>query len=108
MFRVKLFKKTAAKNYRKNIMKAMILAAGFGKRLGVLTRDIPKPLIQIKGKALIDYHLEKLISTGLSSVSINVNYLADKIMEHVQSKFYGKLELICSHEENILDTGGGV
>ena len=68
MFRVRLFKKTAAKNYRKNIMKAMILAAGFGKRLGVLTRDIPKPLIQIKGKALIDYHLEKLISAGFSSV----------------------------------------
>ena len=108
MFRVKLFKKTAAKNYRKNIMKAMILAAGFGKRLGVLTRDIPKPLIQIKGKALIDYHLEKLISAGFSSVSINVHYLADKIIDHVQSKFSGKIELIFSHEENILGTGGGV
>ena len=89
-------------------MKAMILAAGFGKRLGVLTRDIPKPLIQIKGKALIDYHLEKLISAGFSSVSINVHYLANKIVDHVQSKFSGKIELIFSHEEDILGTGGGV
>ena len=108
MFGVKLFKKTAAKNNRKNTMKAMILAAGFGKRLGDLTRDIPKPLIEIKGKALIDYHIEKLISAGFSSVSINVHYLADKIINHVQSKFSGKIELIFSHEENILGTGGGV
>ena len=108
MFGVKLFKQTAAKNNRKNTMKAMILAAGFGKRLGDLTRDIPKPLIEIKGKALIDYHIEKLISAGFSSVSINVHYLADKIINHVQSKFSGKIELIFSHEENILGTGGGV
>ena len=108
MFGVKLFKQTAAKNNRKNTMKAMILAAGFGKRLGDLTRDIPKPLIEIKGKALIDYHIEKLISAGFSSVSINVHYLADKIIDHVQSKFSGKIELIFSHEENILGTGGGV
>ena len=86
-------------------MKAMILAAGFGKRLGVLTRDIPKPLIQIKGKALIDYHLEKLISAGFSSVSINVHYLADKIIDHVQSNFTGKIELFISHEVNILEKG---
>ena len=60
-------------------MKVMILAAGFGKRLGALTRDIPKPLIEVRGKPLIDYHLEKLISAGFNSVSINVHYLANKI-----------------------------
>ena len=89
-------------------MKAMLLAAGYGKRLGALTKDTPKPLIEVKGKALIDYHLEKLISAGFSSVSINVHYLANKIIDHVQSKFSGKIELIFSHEEDILGTGGGV
>ena len=89
-------------------MKAMLLAAGYGKRLGALTKDTPKPLIEVKGKALIDYHLEKLISAGFSSVSINVHYLANKIIDHVQSKFFGKIELIFSHEEDILGTGGGV
>tara|TARA_X000000950_G_scaffold220731_1_gene265865 strand:+ start:11554 stop:12195 length:642 start_codon:yes stop_codon:yes gene_type:complete len=89
-------------------MKAMLLAAGYGKRLGALTKDTPKPLIEVKGKALIDYHLEKLISAGFSSVSINVHYLANKIVDHVQSKFSGKIELIFSHEEDILGTGGGV
>ena len=69
-------------------MKAMLLAAGYGKRLGALTKDTPKPLIEVKGKALIDYHLEKLISAGFSSVSINVHYLANKIVDHVQSKFW--------------------
>ena len=49
-------------------MKAMILAAGFGKRLGHLTQNTPKPLIQVKGKALIDYHLEKLIKSGFETV----------------------------------------
>ena len=89
-------------------MKAMLLAAGYGKRLGALTKDTPKPLIEVKGKALIDYHLEKLISAGFSSVSINVHYLANKIVDHVQSKFSGKIELIFSHEVDILGTGGGV
>tara|TARA_X000001036_G_scaffold431139_1_gene464937 strand:+ start:1793 stop:2434 length:642 start_codon:yes stop_codon:yes gene_type:complete len=89
-------------------MKAMLLAAGYGKRLGALTKDTPKPLIEVKGKALIDYHLEKLISAGFSSVSINVHYLANKIVDHVQSKFSEKIELIFSHEEDILGTGGGV
>lgn len=89
-------------------MKAMILAAGFGKRLGTLTRDMPKPLIEVRGKPLIDYHLEKLISADFSSVSINVHYLANKIIDHVQSKFSGKIEVIFSHEEDILGTGGGV
>ena len=56
-------------------MKAMILAAGFGKRLGRLTQNTPKPLIQVKGKALIDYHLEKLIKSGFEMVVINLHYL---------------------------------
>ena len=52
-------------------MKAMILAAGFGKRLGELTKRKPKPLLEVKGKPLIDYHIEKLIFAGFKTIAIN-------------------------------------
>ncbi len=89
-------------------MKAVILAAGFGKRLGNLTEKNPKPLIEVQGKPLIDYHLEKLINAGFDSVSINVHYMAEKIIDHVNSRFLGKIDIHFSHEKEILGTGGGV
>ena len=89
-------------------MKAMILAAGFGKRLGRLTQNTPKPLIQVKGKALIDYHLEKLIKSGFETVVINLHYLGEQIEEHITSNFSGKIKIIFSHEKEILGTCGGI
>ena len=89
-------------------MKAMILAAGFGKRLGRLTQNIPKPLIQVQGKALIDYHLEKLIKSGFETVVINLHYLGEQIEEHITSNFSGKIKIIFSHEKEILGTCGGI
>ena len=74
-------------------MKAVLLAAGFGKRLGSLTKKTPKPLIEVQGKPLIDYHLEKLIKAGFNSVSINVHYMAEKIIDHVNEKFLGKIDI---------------
>ena len=89
-------------------MKAMILAAGFGKRLGQLTKNTPKPLIQVKGKALIDYHLDKLIKSGFELVVINLHFLGEQIEKHVTSKFSGKIKIIFSHEKEILGTRGGI
>lgn len=89
-------------------MKAMILAAGFGKRLGALTKERPKPLLEIKGKPLIDYHLEKLVSAGFESVVVNVHYLGNDIINHVKNQFSDKINLVFSHEEEILGTGGGI
>lgn len=89
-------------------MKAVLLAAGFGKRLGSLTKKTPKPLIEVQGKPLIDYHLEKLIKAGFNSVSINVHYMAEKIIDHVNKKFLGKIDINFSYEKEILGTGGGV
>ena len=89
-------------------MKAMILAAGFGKRLGHLTQNTPKPLIQVKGKALIDYHLDKLIKSGFEMVVINLHYLGEQIEEHIASNFSGKIKIIFSHEKEILGTCGGI
>ena len=89
-------------------MKSMILAAGYGKRLGNLTKDTPKPLIEVKGKALIDFHIDKLIAIGCEKIVINVHYLAEKIINHVSAKYIDAIDIIFSHEENILGTGGGI
>ncbi|MAI03382.1 MAG: nucleotidyltransferase family protein [Amoebophilaceae bacterium TMED152] len=89
-------------------MKSMILAAGYGKRLGNLTKDTPKPLIEVKGKALIDFHIEKLIAIGCKKIVINVHYLAEKIINHVSAKYIDAIDIVFSHEENILGTGGGI
>ena len=89
-------------------MKSMILAAGYGKRLGNLTQDTPKPLIKVKGKALIDFHIEKLIAIDCNKIVINVHYLAEKIIKHVSEKYIDVIDIVFSHEENILGTGGGI
>ena len=89
-------------------MKAMILAAGFGKRLGELTKSKPKPLLEVKGKPLIDYHIEKLISSGFKTIAINTHYLGAQISDHVIENFGQKLEIHISHEKQLLGTGGGI
>ena len=89
-------------------MKAMILAAGFGKRLGELTKNKPKPLLKVKGKPLIDYHIEKLISAGFKTIAINTHYLGNQISDHVISIFGQDVEIIISHENELLGTGGGI
>ena len=89
-------------------MKAMILAAGFGKRLGELTKRKPKPLLEVKGKPLIDYHIEKLIFAGFKTIAINTHYLGAQISDHVINNFGQKIEIHISHENQILGTGGGI
>ena len=90
-------------------MKAMILAAGRGERLRPLTDEIPKPLIEVGGRSLLERHLDNVRSAGIETVVINLGWLGDKIVEHVGSgKRYG-LKVIYSQEgNNILETGGGI
>jgi MurNAc alpha-1-phosphate uridylyltransferase len=64
-------------------MKAMILAAGYGKRLRPLTDHIPKPLVPVGGKPLIVHHLEKIANSGISEVVINLGHLGSKIPEFI-------------------------
>ena len=89
-------------------MKAMILAAGFGRRLGEFTKSKPKPLIEVKGKPLIDYHIEKLISAGFRTIAINTHYLGAQISDHVIHNFGQKVDIHISHEKKLLGTGGGI
>ena len=86
--------------------KAMILAAGFGKRLAPLTNDTPKPLLKVGDQSLLDYHQNILKNMGFTEVVINTHYLAEKISHHIQN-----LPVLRSHltfEKEILDTGGGI
>ena len=89
-------------------MKAMILAAGFGKRLGHLTQSTPKPLIKVKGQPLIKYHISKLLAADYSQIVINTHYLSDEIINYVENEFNNDPRIIFSTEKEILGTGGGI
>jgi len=85
-----------------------ILAAGLGTRLRPLTDTVPKPLIEVNGKPLIAYHLERLSREGFHRVRINLHYLPEKIREYVGSGSKWGLDVSFSFEPVLLDTGGGV
>ena len=88
-------------------MKAMILAAGLGKRLRPLTEKTPKPLIPVKGKKLIDYSLDLVRAAGVKDIVINCHYLADQIEAY--ARHLEGLNVFLSDERNeLLETGGGV
>lgn len=89
-------------------MKAMILAAGLGQRMRPLTDYLPKPLLSVNGKTLLDYHLEKIQQAGIREVIINLAYLGDKIREHLQQHPYPQLKIIFSQEPEPLETGGAL
>ena len=90
-------------------MRAMILAAGRGERLRPLTDEIPKSLVEVRGKSLLERHLEHVRSAGIKTVVINLGWLGDKIVERIGSGSRYGLEVIYSQEgEDILETGGGI
>jgi NDP-sugar pyrophosphorylase family protein len=86
----------------------LLLAAGFGKRLGELTKDKPKPLVEVGGKPLIDWNLELLAHHGIEQVVINLHYLGEKIREHVGDGSSWGLSVVYSEEPVLLDTGGAI
>lgn len=90
-------------------MRAMILAAGRGERLRPLTDKIPKSLVEVRGRSLLERHLEHLRAGGIRTVVINLGWLGEQIVERVGSgQGYG-LEVIYSQEgEDVLETGGGI
>ena len=89
-------------------MKAMVLAAGYGKRLRPLTDRIPKPLVPIGGKPMIEHHLEKLSSAGFTEVVINLGHLGSLIPKALGNGDRWGLTLSYSDEgPDPLETGGG-
>ena len=86
---------------------AFILAAGLGARMRPLTDDRPKPLIELGGRPLIDYVLERFIAAGVTRFVINVHYRADQMRDHLAAR--GDCDIIISDETGqLLDSGGGI
>lgn len=89
-------------------MRAMILAAGLGKRMRPLTANLPKALLKVRGKPLIEHQIEKLVAAGVSGIVINHFYLGDMIEAAVgDGKRFG-VEISYSREATRLDTAGGI
>ncbi|MFK4824574.1 nucleotidyltransferase family protein [Paenochrobactrum sp. BZR 588] len=87
--------------------KAMVLAAGLGKRMRPITDTIPKPMVRVAGKTLIDYGLDSLAQAGVEQAVINVHYLADILEAHLQNRH--DLAISISNERaELLDSAGGI
>ena len=87
---------------------AIILCAGFGKRMLPLTKKTPKPLIKINGITLLENTINFLVLIGIKNIIINSHYLHKKISQFLKSKkFDVKIKLVIENKE-ILDTGGGI
>ncbi len=89
-------------------MKAMVFAAGFGTRMGELSKTTPKCLVEVGGKTMLEHVIERLKSFGVGEVVINLHHLADKVREFVESRNRFRITIHFSHENEILGTGGGL
>ena len=90
------------------IKTALILCAGYGKRLQPATNDTPKPLLKIKNINLLDNTLKFVQSLGINKIKINSFYLEEKIQKFIESKNYPLKIDVVSDGKKILDTGGGI
>ncbi len=86
--------------------KAMILAAGLGKRMRPLTLTIPKPMIEVAGRSMIDRALDHLDAAGIRDVVVNTSYLAEVLEAHLSKRATPHIRF--SRETEPLETGGGV
>lgn len=90
-------------------MKAMIFAAGLGTRLKPLTDNIPKALVPLAGKTLLQWQIEHLKSAGITDLVINVHHFPDLIISYLQdNNNFGCNILISDERETLLETGGGL
>jgi N-acetyl-alpha-D-muramate 1-phosphate uridylyltransferase len=85
---------------------AMVLAAGLGTRMRPITDTIPKPLVEVCGRALIDHAIDRLEAAGIEDIVVNTHYRGAQIAAHLAKRRGARITI--SEEDEILDTGGGV
>ena len=86
--------------------KALLLAAGMGTRLRPLTNSIPKCLVKIGGKPILQIWLENLSKAGCEEVIINTHYLSEKVEEYLEGRKFGDMKIITTYEPKLLGTAG--
>jgi MurNAc alpha-1-phosphate uridylyltransferase len=86
---------------------AMVLAAGLGKRLRPITDTMPKPLVRIAGRTLLDRGLDALAAAGVAKAVVNVHHFADQIVRHLGSRATPSI-VISDESGGLLDSGGGI
>lgn len=86
---------------------AMVMAAGLGKRMRPLTASMPKPMVRVAGKPLIDHALDRLADAGVSNSVVNVHYLADPLEAHLRDRTNPAI-VISDERDALLETGGGM
>ena len=89
-------------------MKAMILAAGLGTRLRPLTNDRPKALVEVAGRTLLEITVARLRTFGVREVIVNVHHFADMVTDYLKKNDNFGMRIEISHEDELLDTGGGL
>jgi N-acetyl-alpha-D-muramate 1-phosphate uridylyltransferase len=87
--------------------KAMVFAAGLGTRMRPLTDRVPKPLVAVAGKPLIDHALDRFAMAGVDTAIVNVHYLAGQIEAHLAARKTPRI-LISDERDKLLDQGGGI
>ncbi|HLT76863.1 MAG TPA: nucleotidyltransferase family protein [Ferrovibrio sp.] len=86
---------------------AMVLAAGLGTRLRPITDTLPKPLITVGGRTLLDRCLDRLAAAGIRRAIVNIHWLGDQIRDHLKQR--SDIEIVISDESDLLlETGGGI
>jgi N-acetyl-alpha-D-muramate 1-phosphate uridylyltransferase len=89
------------------ITQAMVLAAGLGTRLRPITDTMPKPLVPVAGKQMIDYGLDALADAGVTRAAVNVHHFADRMEAHLAA--YPRLDILISDERaQLMNSGGGL
>jgi len=89
-------------------MKAMILAAGLGKRMRPLTDHTPKPLLKVAGRYLIEFHIERLANSGIKNIVINTHWLGEQLPDALGDGSRWGVTIHYLNEEVLLETAGGI
>lgn len=95
-------------SHKPAVTRAFVLAAGLGKRMRPITATTPKPLVEVAGKSLVDYALDRIAEAGIPETVVNVHYLADLMEAHLVRRRGPPLITVSDERDRLLETGGGV